>query len=82
MLECRDPANAGVYEVVQDRVCYRKQALEEVTGAKDWKPEPGQVLTVEEIDESVVTRSVAATLRSADEEQDHTDASPAEGDDR
>lgn len=82
MLECRDPANAGVYEVRQDLWCYRKQALDELTGKDGWKAEPGQVLTVGEIDESVVTRPTLARFAATEHDERGTDASPAEQDHR
>lgn len=82
VLECRDSANAGVYEVVQDQFCYRKAALEEVTGRKDWESEPGQVLSVQAIDPAVVTRSAVATLTPPDQEQDQANSKPAKDDER
>lgn len=82
MFECRDSANAGVYEVVQDQFCYRKAALEEVTGRKDWESDPGQVLSVQEIDPAVVTRSAVATLTPPDQEQGQANSEPAKGDER
>lgn len=57
VLECRNAQHKGVYEVDQTVTCYRKQALEDVTKAKDYKPENGQVLSVRAIDESLIRES-------------------------
>ena len=57
MLECRNPANQGVYEVNTDLYCYRKEALEDTTRAEKFKAENGQVFNVKEIDASLVSRA-------------------------
>lgn len=56
VLECRNPANRGVYEVDTGTYCYRKQALEDVTRAEKFEAEHGQLFSVRPIDESVVSR--------------------------
>ena len=53
--ECRHPDNAGAYEA-EDVTCHAQAAVEERTGAKGFKPEPGQRFYAVEIDESVITR--------------------------
>lgn len=53
--ECRNEANAGLYEV-QDTICQRQAAVEEHTGQKNFKPEPGQRFYAVEIDDELVTR--------------------------
>lgn len=57
VLECRNAEHKGVYEVDQTITCYRKQALDDVTKAKDYKPENGQVLSVRPIDDSLIKES-------------------------
>lgn len=57
VIECRNPANKGVYEVSTDVYCYRKQALEDTTRAEKFKAENGQLFSVHAIDESIVTRA-------------------------
>lgn len=56
VVECRNPANKGVYEVLTDSYCYRKEALEDVTHAEKFKAENGQLFSVREIDPSIVSR--------------------------
>lgn len=56
VLECRNPANRGVYEVTQDAYCFRKAALEDVTRAEKFEPENGQLFSVRAIDPEIVTR--------------------------
>jgi hypothetical protein len=56
VVECRNPANRGVYEVDQSGYCYRKQALEDVTRAEKFEAEHGQLFSVRPIDESIVHR--------------------------
>jgi hypothetical protein len=53
--ECRNEANAGLYEVA-DVTCYAAAAVEEYTGQEKFKPEPGQRFYAKEIDEELVTR--------------------------
>ena len=53
--ECRDEANAGLYEV-QETTCHRAAAIEEHTGQKGFKPEPGQRFYATAIDDELVTR--------------------------
>jgi len=57
--ECRHPDNAGAYEAA-DVTCHAQAAVEERTGGKDFKPEPGQRFYAVEIDESVITRRTFA----------------------
>jgi hypothetical protein len=53
--ECRNEANMGLYEV-QETTCHRQAAVEEHTGQKNFKPEPGQRFYAVAIDEELVTR--------------------------
>lgn len=58
--ECRNEANAGLYEVASV-TCQRQAAIEEHTGQPKFKPEPGQRFYATEIDEELVTRRSFAT---------------------
>ena len=73
VLECRNPANRGVYEVTQDAYCFRKAALEDVTRAEKFEPENGQLFSVRAIDPEIVTRSGLVLQRGEDTatEADH-----------
>ena len=53
--ECRNEANAGLYEV-DSVTCQAQAAVEEHTGQKGFKPEPGQRFYATEIDEDLITR--------------------------
>ncbi|ERI39190.1 hypothetical protein M707_02755 [Arthrobacter sp. AK-YN10] len=53
--ECRNEANAGLYEVAET-TCQRQAAVEEHTGQKNFKPDPGQRFYATEIDEELITR--------------------------
>lgn len=53
--ECRNDANAGLYEVA-DVTCHAQAAIEEYTGKEKFKPEPGQRFYATEIDEELITR--------------------------
>jgi len=53
--ECRNEANSGLYEV-QETTCHRQAAVEEHTGRKGFKPEPGQRFYATEIDAELITR--------------------------
>jgi len=53
--ECRNEANAGLYEVAET-TCQRQAAVEEHTGRQGFKPEPGQRFYSTEIDEDLVVR--------------------------
>lgn len=53
--ECRNEANAGLYEVAET-TCQRQAAVEEHTGQKNFKPEPGQRFYATEIDEELINR--------------------------
>jgi hypothetical protein len=44
-----------LYEAA-DVTCYAQAAVEERTGQKDFKPEPGQRFYATEIDEDLITR--------------------------
>jgi hypothetical protein len=57
VVECRNPDNKGVYEVLTDSYCYRKEALEDVTRAEKFKAENGQLFSVREIDPDIITRA-------------------------
>ena len=74
--ECRNEANAGLYEAA-DVTCYAQAAVEERTGQKDFKPEPGQRFYAEEIDEDLVVRRKFAPLTNADKRGNE----PGQGDD-
>lgn len=67
--ECRNDANAGLYEVA-DVTCHAQAAVEEHTGQKDFKPEPGQRFYAVEIDDELVTRRPFAPLTNANERDD------------
>ena len=54
-VECRNDANRGLYEVA-DVTCYAQAAIEEHTGQKDFKPDPGQRFYATEIDDELITR--------------------------
>jgi hypothetical protein len=47
--------------------CYAQAAVEEHTGQKDFKAEPGQRFYAVEIDESVITRRTFAPLPEPDD---------------
>jgi hypothetical protein len=64
--ECRNEANEGAYEVA-DVTCHAQAAVEEHTGQKDFKAEPGQRFYAVEIDESVITRRTFAPLPKPDD---------------
>lgn len=65
--ECRNEANAGLYEAA-DITCYAQAAIEEHTGQKGFKAEPGQRFYAAEIDEELVTRrTFAAPLDKAND---------------
>lgn len=63
--ECRDEANRGLYEVA-DVTCYAQAAIEEHTGQKGFKAEPGQRFYATEIDDELITRRAFAPLPDAD----------------
>ena len=58
-VECRNEANAGLYEVA-DVTCYAQAAVEEHTGQEKFKPEPGQRFYATEIDDELITRRAFA----------------------
>lgn len=72
--ECRNPDNAGLYEVA-DTTCYAQAAIEEHTGQKGFKPEPGQRFYAVEIDDELVTRRTFTPPMFDDpgDEQPHAD---------
>lgn len=55
VFECRDPDNQHKYVVDTNGACYRKEALDDVTRAKDYKPKNGQVLRVAPIDDDLIS---------------------------
>ena len=57
--ECRHPDNAGQY-VVDSITCHAQAAIEEHTGQKDFKAEPGQRFYATEIDEGLIVRRTFA----------------------
>jgi hypothetical protein len=67
--ECRNEANAGLYEVA-DTVCQRQAAVEEHTGQKDFKPDPGQRFYAVEIDDELVTRRTFPPFAGAHDQDD------------
>jgi hypothetical protein len=69
--ECRNEANAGLYEVA-DVTCYAQAAVEEHTGQKGFKPDPGQRFYATEIDEELIARRTFAPLPNADNRGDET----------
>jgi len=74
--ECRNEANRGLYEVAET-TCFRQAAIEEHTGQKGFKPEPGQRFYATEIDDELITRRTFAPLPDAYEQGNE----PREGDD-
>jgi hypothetical protein len=73
--ECRNDANAGLYEVA-DVTCHAQAAVEEHTGQEKFKPEPGQRFYATEIDDELITRrtfTVAPALDTASNEQPESD---------
>lgn len=74
--ECRNEANRGLYEVA-DTTCYGQAAVEEHTGQKGFKAEPGQRFYATEIDADLVTRRTFAVFPDTDNRGDE----PGEGDD-
>ena len=69
--ECRNDDNAGAYEAAET-TCHKQAAVEEKTGAKDFKPEPGQRFYARPIDESVIQHRTFAPLPYADNRGDET----------
>lgn len=67
--ECRNEANAGLYEV-QDTTCNRQAAVEEHTGQKVFKAEPGQRFYATEIDAELITRRTFPPLSGANNQDD------------
>ena len=57
--ECRNEANAGLYEVA-DVTCHAQAAVEEHTGQDKFKADPGQRFYATEIDEELITRRTFA----------------------
>ena len=62
--ECRNDANAGLYEAA-DVTCHAQAAVEERTGQKDFKPDPGQRFYATEIDEELITRRTFQSSESS-----------------
>jgi hypothetical protein len=58
-LECRNDENRGQY-VAADITCWAQAAIEEHTGQKGFKPEPGQRFYAMEIDEELIARRTFA----------------------
>ncbi len=72
--ECRNEANAGLYEVASV-TCQAQAAIEEHTGQKGFKAEPGQRFYATEIDDELVVRRTFTPLvrngrNNADDEGD------------
>jgi len=67
--ECRNEANAGLYEVAET-TCQRQAAVEEHTGRKGFKPEPGQRFYAIEIDDDLIVRRSFPPLSRADDQDD------------
>jgi hypothetical protein len=73
--ECRNDANAGLYEVA-DVTCHAQAAVEEFTGQEKFKPEPGQRFYATEIDDELITRrtfTMPPALDAASNEQPESD---------
>lgn len=70
--ECRNPANIGQYEAA-DVTCYAQAAIEERTGVKGFKPEPGQRFYATEIDDTLVVRRTFTDTPPLDEPHDDQD---------
>jgi hypothetical protein len=68
-LECRNEANAGLYEVA-DVTCYAQAAVEEHTGQEKFKADPGQRFYATEIDEELITRRTFTVFSDADNGDD------------
>jgi hypothetical protein len=73
--ECRNEANAGLYEVA-DTTCHRQAAVEEHTGQQGFKPDPGQRFYATEIDPELVTRRTFAPFPGTNDQ----DNEPGDGD--
>jgi hypothetical protein len=69
--ECRNEANAGLYEAA-DVTCYAAAAVEEHTGQEKFKPEPGQRFYAVEIDEELVTRRTFTPFADANNSGDES----------
>lgn len=67
--ECRNDANAGLYEVA-DITCYAQAAVEEHTGQEKFKADPGQRFYATEIDDELITRRTFAPLTQPDDGDD------------
>ena len=72
--ECRDEDNRGKYEAL-DTTCHKQAAVEEHTGQKDFKAEPGQRFYASPIDEDLITRRSFAPLPDADNRGDEAQES-------
>ena len=55
---------------MQDTTCYRQAAVEEHTGQKNFKPEPGQRFYATEIDDELITRRPFPPLAGTDYQDD------------
>jgi hypothetical protein len=64
--ECRNEANRGLYEVA-DVTCHAQAAIEEHTGQKGFKAEPGQRFYATELDDELITRRTFAPLPNPDD---------------
>lgn len=53
--ECRNSENNGLYEIAET-TCHAQAAVEEHTGQKGFKPDPGQRFYAVEIDDSLIAR--------------------------
>lgn len=67
--ECRNPANAGLYEV-ESVTCQAQAAVEEHTGQKGFTAEPGQLFYASEIDADLIARRPFPPLPDANERDD------------
>lgn len=57
MPECRNPSNRNKYVTSLDKYCYRQAAVDETTKRDKFKPEHGQLISVQPVDEGLITRS-------------------------
>jgi hypothetical protein len=67
--ECRNEANRGLYEAASV-TCQAAAAVEEHTGQKGFKPDPGQRFYAREIDEELITRRTFAPFPGTNDQDD------------
>lgn len=57
MPECRNKSNRNKYVADLENYCYRQAAVDDVTKRDKWKPANGQLISVQPIDEDLITRT-------------------------